>query len=146
MNTHLLASCAVTLLFASAPVGCGGGVGESANDVTSVEQIAAGKETFAADCAKCHGAEGHGTATAPPLVGKDALPLDPRPGARLRKTHFHTGKDVLDFIRVYMPLDQPGALSEDQYDAVLAFALQANGVDLHGMQVSAASASSFVLH
>src|SRR5262249_25910889 len=126
--------------------GCGVGVGASASAETSVEQTAAGTEMFAADCAKCHGAEGHGTANAPPLVGPDALPLNPRPGARLRRTHFHTGKDVLDFIRVYMPLDQPGALSEDQYDAVLAFVLHANGVDLHGVQVSAANASSFVLH
>jgi mono/diheme cytochrome c family protein len=112
----------------------------------TTDQVAAGAALFAANCAKCHGAAGQGTSKAPPLVGSGALPLDPRPTAKFRKTQFRTAKDVLDFIRVNMPADNPGSLSEANYEAILAFALKANGVDLHGVQVNEATASSFVLH
>src|SRR3954454_8804263 len=36
-----------------------------------------GGKLFAANCAKCHGANGEGTPKAPDMAGKDALPMDP---------------------------------------------------------------------
>jgi hypothetical protein len=79
-------------------------------------------------------------------VGPAALPLNPRPGAKVRKGQFHTAEDVLHFIRAKMPADRPGSLHEDQYAAILAFVLHANGVDFHGVPLSDATAPSIVLH
>ena len=62
--------------------------------------------------------------------GPRALPLDPPSGAKLRKSQFVTVADVAEFVVQNMPGDAPGSLSEEDYFAVLAFDLQANGIDL----------------
>jgi hypothetical protein len=79
-------------------------------------------------------------------VGKDALPLDPPSGAKLRKSQFRNAKDVLDFISEKMPAKKPGSLKPEEYAAILAFDLKANGVDVTGKQIDAASAEKIVLH
>ena len=101
---------------------------------------------YVAHCAKCHGPAGGGIGKAPAVVGKNALPLNPPPGAQHRTTQFHTAKDVLDFIRANMPADNPGSLSETQYADILAFDLKLNGLDLHHERVNEENASNFVLH
>ncbi len=149
MNTPPLASCTFVSVFlaVAAAAGCGGGsTGTGASNILSTEQISMGAGLYEGACAKCHGALGQGTAKAPALVGPKALPLDPPPGAHVRTTQFHTAKDVLDFIRTRMPADRPGSLQEGQYEAILAFALHANGVDLHDMMLTDEDASTFVLH
>ena len=45
-----------------------------------------------------------------------------------------------------MPPKQPGSLSDDEYAAILAFDLKANGVDMTGKHVDTGTAASFVLH
>jgi ubiquinol-cytochrome c reductase cytochrome c subunit len=52
-------------------------------------QIAQGKELYVANCMSCHGDAGQGTKDGPPVVGKDAFPLEPRAGAK-RDVKFHT--------------------------------------------------------
>lgn len=81
-------------------------------------QAAAGAVLFAENCAKCHGADGQGTAKAPALVGDEAL------------GRFATAQDVFDFASEAMPADRPGSLEDDEYWAILAFALVANGFEL----------------
>jgi cytochrome c len=110
------------------------------------DQVAEGAPLYVAHCAKCHGPTGAGMGHAPAVVGKNALPLNPPPGAQHRVGQFQTAKDVLDFIRVNMPADNPGSLSETQYADILAFDLKLNGLDLHHERVNDENASNFVLH
>ncbi|HTA88184.1 MAG TPA: hypothetical protein VK745_01360, partial [Polyangiaceae bacterium] len=63
-----------------------------------------------------------------------------------RTAQFHTALDVLQFIQANMPPQKGGSLSQDEYNAVLAFDLKANGVDLTGKKVTTDTAASFVLH
>ncbi len=93
------------------------------------DQVASGQKLFGQYCAKCHGNAGEGTKKAPPVVGKDALPLDPPATRKVRKTQFHTAQDVAAFVAAKMPANKPGSLTVDQYYAILAFDLKANGVD-----------------
>src|SRR5689334_6857683 len=112
--------------------GCGPATPAPEQPDPPLTQVAQGAQLFEKHCAKCHGAEGQGNAAkgVPPLVGANALPLDPRPGQKLRKNQFRTAQDVFNFAHVYMPFDKPGSLAADEYWAIIAFALHANGVDL----------------
>ena len=127
-----------------AVVACGPSPNAAAPHPT--EQVAWGEQLFGQHCAKCHGDQGRGTSKAPPLVGTDALPLNPPPTAKHRTTQFHTAADVFAFVEANMPADEPGSLTDDEYAAILAFDLKANGVDLDGKHVDASTAPSFVLH
>jgi cytochrome c len=110
------------------------------------EQAQEGGKLFEKNCAKCHGNEGQGTKKAPAVVGKEALPLDPPATAKLRKTQFHTAQDVAEFVSTKMPANKPGSLSADQYYAILAFDLQANGVDVSGKKIDPTTAATIKLH
>jgi mono/diheme cytochrome c family protein len=110
------------------------------------DQAAEGAQLYAKHCASCHGDNGQGSKKAPPVVGKDALPLDPPPRAKLRKTQFHTAKDVLDFISKNMPAKKPGSLKPEEYNAILAFDLKANGVDVSNQTIDPTTAAKIVLH
>jgi len=110
------------------------------------DQVSDGEQLFAKHCAGCHGEKGEGKKKTPPLVGKEALPLEPRAGAKIRKVTFHTAKDVLDFISKKMPAKKPGSLKPEEYQAILAFDLKANGVDVSGKTIDAVSAEKIVLH
>jgi mono/diheme cytochrome c family protein len=110
-------------------------------------QATHGGQLFGQHCANCHGDGGQGTMGAPPLVGKDALPLDPAATAQHRKTQFHTAGDVYAFAKATMPAKDPGTLSQDEYLAIVAFDLQANGVDLAGKPALTPDAlAAIVLH
>jgi cytochrome c len=97
--------------------------------LTIATQIEQGKKLYVANCAKCHGNAGQGVKDAPPVVGKDAFPLDPRPKAK-RDVKFHTAADVFAWASKNMPAKKPGSLTTDQYLAIFAFDLDANGVKL----------------
>jgi cytochrome c len=114
---------------------------------TAAAQIERGKDVFARNCAKCHGDAGQGSTKAPPLVGPSALPLDPRPTQKYRTQKFHTAMDVAQFVTKNMPPDEDdrAKLSENDYWAVLAFDLSANGVQVRDV-VGPHNASSYVLH
>jgi mono/diheme cytochrome c family protein len=107
-------------------------------------QIEQGKQLYVEKCAKCHGDAGQGTKDGPPVVGKDAFPLDPRPGAK-RDVKFHTAADVFAWATKTMPGDDPASLSTEQYLAIFAFDLTANGVKLTA-PLDAAAAQAIVLH
>jgi cytochrome c len=143
LRTTLLAS----LLAATAAVAVGGAATlADAADGGGEAQAARGAQLYAQHCAKCHGDAGQGTAKAPPVVGKAALPLDPPAGARVRKSQFHTAADVAAFVTTKMPAMKPGSLSADEYWAILAFDLKANGVDVSKSKIDATSAAAIRLH
>ena len=99
-------------------------------------QVAEGAKLFAKNCAKCHGNAGQGTKKAPAVVGKDALPLDPPATAKVRKTQFHTAQDVAAVRRRRRcRRNKPGSLTADEYYAILAFDLKANGVDVSNKKI-----------
>ena len=107
-------------------------------------QIAAGKKLYTEKCANCHGDAGQGSKKAPPVVGKDAFPLDPRPGQK-RDVKFHTAADVFGWATKHMPPKKPGTLSTDEWLAIFAFDLAANGVKLE-QPLDGAKAQAIVLH
>jgi cytochrome c len=110
------------------------------------DQATQGGKLYAKHCAKCHGDAGQGTKKAPAVVGKDALPLDPPATAKVRKTQFHTAQDVAQFVATKMPAPKPGSLSADEYYAILAFDLKANGVDVSGKKIDPTTAAQITLH
>jgi cytochrome c len=110
------------------------------------DQADDGGKLYAKHCARCHGDAGQGSKKAPPVVGKDALPLDPPKGAKVRTTQFHTAQDVAAFVATKMPANKPGSLQADEYYAILAFDLKANGVDVSGKKIDPTSAAQIKLH
>jgi S-disulfanyl-L-cysteine oxidoreductase SoxD len=99
------------------------------------DQVARGQTLFAENCAKCHGDAGEGGTgdiKAPRLVGlaQGALPIEPPADRQFRKTRFVTVGDVADFAMAYMPPKKAGILADEEYLAVIAFDLQANGIKL----------------
>jgi mono/diheme cytochrome c family protein len=115
--------------------------GSQSSPATFAEQVSRGTEVYTAHCSSCHGKGGEGSAQAPAVVGPSALPLDPPSGAKVRKSQFVTVADVANFVVHNMPGDAPGSLSEDDYFAVLAFDLHANGIDLDKKLDAAVAAS-----
>ncbi len=87
---------------------------------TAQAQIAHGATVYVNSCAGCHGDAGQGTTQAPALVGGGAL------------VDFHSAMDIAVFATKEMPPSRAEreALTEEDYWAVLAFALSANGVEL----------------
>jgi cytochrome c len=112
---------------------------------TATAQIEQGKTLYVERCAKCHGDGGQGVeGKGPPVVGKDAFPLQPRDGAK-RDVPFHTAADVFGWATKHMPADAPGMLSTDEYLAIFAFDLTANGVKLD-KPLDGPAAQAIVLH
>lgn len=109
-------------------------------------QVAEGQRLYAANCASCHGDSGEG-GKAPRVVGvaDGALPLDPPSDAQFRKTQFRTAADIAQFVVTSMPPGEAGKLTEEEYWAILAFDLKANGVTLE-KRLDAESAPSVVIH
>ena len=116
----------------------------AAADTTVQAQIDQGKKLYVKYCMKCHGDAGQGTKNAPPVVGKDAFPLDPRPKAK-RDVKFHTAADVFAWASKHMPAKAPGSLKQDEYLAIFAFDLNANGVKLD-KPLDGEAAAKIVLH
>lgn len=121
--------------------------GAPAAFATADQQIAYGGKVFSNRCASCHGDGGQGTSKAPALVGPGALPKSPRPEAKFRKTEFRTAMDVAGFVTQNMPpkAEVRKQMTEQDYWAVLAFALSANGAK-PATPVGPGNAGSIVLH
>jgi cytochrome c len=139
------------IVMVAALAACGGQAQQgqpaaAAGGLVSGDQVAAGQSLYASKCASCHGAAGEGNGKAPPVVGiaKGALPLEPRPGSK-RTAQFKTVVDVGAFAKASMPPSSPGSLTEDEYWAILAFDLKANGIDLGGKKLDAGLASTLVI-
>jgi mono/diheme cytochrome c family protein len=86
----------------------------------SPDQVTAGADVYAANCASCHGARGEGAGRsapdAPLLVGPRAL------------TGFRNVQELYEFTVDSMPQDAPGTLTSEQYWNVMAWLLAQNNV------------------
>jgi mono/diheme cytochrome c family protein len=154
-TTFSMIPVGLTLSLGLAGAACGSKGGGSATTTTPstsptagadplAAQIEQGKTLYTDRCAGCHGAAGEGTDKGPPVVGPSAFPLDPRPGSQ-RAVQFKTAADVFAWTVDHMPADDPGSLSQDQYLAIFAFDLTANGVNLEA-PLDGAAAAAIVLH
>jgi mono/diheme cytochrome c family protein len=99
---------ALTLLSAS----CGGDNGATAQ--SQEDQVAAGRGVYVAECASCHGEQGEG-GTGPVLIG----------GSRRIASYGDTDR-LYDYVSRFMPFDDAGSLSEEQYWNSIAYLLDAN--------------------
>jgi mono/diheme cytochrome c family protein len=87
---------------------------------------AAGREVFAARCAKCHGekAEGH---IGPALVGGQGTLATAKP-LKTVGSYWPYATTAWDYINRAMPFDQPGLLKAPEVYAVVAYILNLNGI------------------
>jgi alcohol dehydrogenase (cytochrome c) len=99
----------------------------------TTEQAAQGAQTYAANCASCHGANLSGGA-GPPLSGSGFL-------ANWRT---RTVADLDTFEHSQMPLTAPGSLTPAQYMEITAFILEKNGFPAGSRALSASDRE--VLH
>ena len=118
-----------------------------AKPTTVEEQFALGQKAYGTYCASCHGADGKGSDMAPAVVGvaEGALPLDPPATRKARKGQFHTAMDVAQFAVANMPPAPKAKPSADEYWAIIAFDLTANGVKPTAV-VGPENAASYVIH
>jgi cytochrome c5 len=145
-KASLLLTLVGVAAFGCAHEGAGAPATAASPPADAAAQAAAGGPLYGQFCAKCHGDGGQGTDQAPPVVGANALPLDPPAKAQFRKSQFHTAKDVFDFVGANMPPKGPKP-SLDQYLDILAFDLKANGVDLSGKPpLTPDTLSAIVIH
>jgi cytochrome c len=123
----ILGGCATT----SAPAAAPAAASPTAAPASFAAQVAEGQTLYGNNCANCHGDAGQG-GKAPRVVGlkEGAFPLDPPADRKSRKGRFVTVADVAQFVVANMPPGKAGSLSNDQYWAILAFDLHANGIDL----------------
>jgi cytochrome c len=117
---------------ATAPATPAAAATAAAPPASFADQVAQGQTLYVNNCAKCHGDAGQGTDQGPRVVGikEGALPLDPPASRKVRKSRFVTVADVAQFVVANMPPGKAGSLTSDQYWAILAFDLHANGIDL----------------
>jgi thiosulfate dehydrogenase len=86
---------------------------------------ARGREIFAANCVRCHGTGGGGTALAPPLWGPGSFSI----GAGMARL-----RTAASFIRHNMPYDLPGTLTDQQAFDVAAYINSQSRPDLAGKE------------
>ena len=88
--------------------------------------VAAGRELFAAQCARCHGPGGEGGVGAR-LVGGQGTLATPRP-LRTVGSFWPYATTLWDYVSRAMPFDRPGLLSPPEVYAAVAFVLNLNGI------------------
>ncbi len=97
-------------------LGAGGASSAETNSSSRLahDQLAAGEAAYQRSCALCHGADLNGP-NAPALTGPDIL------------TAYNTVGGLQDYIAVSMPPQAPGKLQREDYAAIVAYVLSANG-------------------
>src|SRR5262245_56073575 len=88
--------------------------------------VAAGRDVFAAQCARCHGPKGGGD-VGPILVGGQGTLKTPRP-LKTVGSFWPYSTTLWDYVNRAMPFDQPGLLKPPEVYAVVAFILNLNGI------------------
>ena len=87
--------------------------------------VAAGRELFAAQCARCHGPTGEGDVGAR-LVGGQGTLATPRP-LKTVGSFWPYATTLWDYVNRAMPFDHPGALTAPEVYAAVAYVLNLNG-------------------
>src|SRR6266849_2464287 len=88
--------------------------------------VAAGREVFAARCARCHGPHGDGD-VGPTLVGGRGTLRTPRP-LKTVGSFWPYATTVWDYVNRAMPFDRPGLLRPPEVYALVAYVLNLNGI------------------
>jgi len=88
--------------------------------------VTAGRELFAAQCARCHGPKGEGD-VGPVLVGGRGTLRTPRP-LKTVGSFWPYATTLWDYINRAMPFDQPGRLTPPEVYAAVAYVLNLNGI------------------
>jgi cytochrome c len=88
--------------------------------------VAAGRELFSAQCARCHGPNGEGDVGAR-LVGGQGTLRSPRP-LRTVGSFWPYATTLWDYINRAMPFDKPSLLKPSEVYAVVAYVLNMNGI------------------
>ena len=98
----------------------GGGLPEGSGTV------AAGREVFAANCARCHGDKGQGD-IGPQLVGGQGTLATAKP-VKTVGSYWPYATTLWDYINRGMPLFKEGSLTPDEVYSITAYLLYKNGV------------------
>jgi S-disulfanyl-L-cysteine oxidoreductase SoxD len=85
-----------------------------------------GKQVFAAQCARCHGATGREGPEAP-LVGGIGTLKTTHP-VKTVGSYWPYATTLWDYVNRAMPFDRPGTLSADDVYATVAYVLSLNGI------------------
>src|SRR5262245_62388792 len=88
--------------------------------------VAAGRDGFAAQCARCHGPKGQGD-VGPALVGGQGTLSTARP-LKTVGSFWPYATTLWDYINRAMPFDKPGLLKPSEVYAVAAYILNLNGI------------------
>lgn len=86
----------------------------------------AGRELFAAQCARCHGPTGEGD-VGPKLVGGQGTLRSPRP-LKTVGSFWPYATTLWDYVDRAMPFDRPGLLKPPEVYAAVAYVLNLNGI------------------
>ena len=92
--------------------------GAVAPSVHTADQATAGAQVYAAQCAACHGNAMEGVA-GPALKGPQFKAMAQAQGMN--------AQSLLEVVSQSMPQSDPGSLTPDQYNQVVAYILQQNG-------------------
>jgi mono/diheme cytochrome c family protein len=118
----------------------GAGAGTAAEQAVAgprpTEQIARGGALYAEACASCHGVE---------LQGGSGPALRPVGAFKQPQGAAASAADLARWIRLNMPVADPGSLSSAQAQDVTAFILARSGVDWGGEPLAAANSSTIFL-
>jgi len=96
----------------------------------TADQATQGGPVYQAQCAPCHGSALEGVA-APALKGEQFKAMAAAQGL--------TAQSLLTVVAQTMPQSDPGSLSADQYNQVVAYILQQNGYPAGGDALSPAN-------
>jgi len=99
--------------------------------------VAAGRELFTAQCARCHGPDGEGGVGAR-LVGGQGTLATPRP-LKTVGSFWPYATTLWDYINRAMPFDKPGLLSPNDVYGAAAYVLRLNGIIAEGQVMDAMS-------
>jgi cytochrome c553 len=88
--------------------------------------VAAGRQLFAAECARCHGPNGEGGVGAR-LVGGQGSLATPKP-LKTVGSFWPYATTLWDYVNRAMPFDRPGQLEPSDVYAAVAFVLHLNGI------------------
>jgi len=88
--------------------------------------VAAGRDVFVAQCARCHGPKGEGD-IGPVLVGGQGTLRTVRP-LKTVGSFWPYATTLWDYINRAMPFDKPGLLKPSEVYAVAAYILNLNGI------------------
>jgi len=98
----------------------GGGLPEGSGTV------AAGRDVFVAQCARCHGPKGEGD-VGPALAGGQGTLRTARP-LKTVGSYWPYATTLWDYINRAMPFDKPGLLKPSEVYAVAGYILNLNGI------------------